>query len=129
MMILYHYCSNTDFHSIIENRRILLSSLSLSNDSMEGKLVAEILARIAKADGLDQPATRRLQESVSRLEQLFDGLGFCLSEDGDLLSQWRGYAADATGGPRPESGWKLGSGATCIRSPIRPAFLADLTLL
>ena len=29
--------------------------------------------------------------------------------------------------PRPESGWKLGFGATCIRSPIRPAFLADLT--
>ena len=64
---------------------------------MEGKLVAEILARIAKADGLDQGATHRLQELVSALEQVIDGLGFCLSEDGDLLSQWRGYAADATG--------------------------------
>ena len=97
MTILYHYCSNNSFHSIIENRRICLSSLSLSNDSMEGKLVAEILVRIAKADGLDQAATHRLQQSVSILEQVFDGLGFCLSEDGDLLSQWRGYAADATG--------------------------------
>lgn len=97
MTILYHYCSNNDFHSIIGNRKIWLSSLSLSNDSMEGKLVAEILARIAKADGLDQTATQRLQESVSGLEQVIDGLGFCLSEDGDLLSQWRGYAADATG--------------------------------
>jgi hypothetical protein len=28
---------------------------------------------------------------------MIDGLGFCLSEEGDLLSQWRGYAADATG--------------------------------
>ena len=37
-------------------------------------------------------------------------------------------AADEKGRrPRPESGWKLGFGATCIRSPIRPAFLADLT--
>jgi hypothetical protein len=97
MTILYHYCSNNAFLSIIENRRICLSSLSLSNDSMEGKLVAEILARIAKADGLDHPAIHRLQESVSGLEQVIDGLGFCLSEDGDLLSQWRGYAADATG--------------------------------
>lgn len=97
MTILYHYCSNNAFHSIIENRRIWLSSLSLSNDSMEGKLVAEILAHIAKADGLDQAATHRLQESVSGLEQVIDGLGFCLSEDGDLLSQWRGYAGDATG--------------------------------
>jgi hypothetical protein len=97
MTILYHYCSNNAFHSIIENRRIWLSSLSLSNDSMEGKLVAEILTRIAKADGLDQHATQRLQKLVSGLEQIIDGLGFCLSEDGDLLSQWRGYAADATG--------------------------------
>ena len=97
MTILYHYCSNNAFHSIIENRRIWLSSLSLSNDSMEGKLVAEILARIAKADGLDQAATLRLQESVSGLEKIIEGLGYCLSEDGDLLSQWRGYAADATG--------------------------------
>jgi hypothetical protein len=64
---------------------------------MEGKLVAEILARIAKTDGLDQGATHRLQDAVSGLEQVIDGLGFCLSEDGDLLSQWRGYAADATG--------------------------------
>ena len=97
MTILYHYCSNNAFHSIIENRRIWLSSLSLSNDSMEGKLVAEILARIAKADGLDQAATHRLQDTVSGLEKVIDGLGFCLSEEGDLLSQWRGYAADATG--------------------------------
>jgi hypothetical protein len=57
---------------------------------MEGKLVAEILARIAKADGLDQAPTQRLQKLVSGLEQVIDGLGFCLSEDGDLLSQWRG---------------------------------------
>lgn len=97
MTILYHYCSNNAFHSIIENHRIWLSSLSLSNDSMEGKLVVEIFARIAKADGLDQATTHRLLDSVSILEQGIDGLGFCLSENGDLLSQWRGYAADATG--------------------------------
>ncbi|MGO9137231.1 MAG: DUF2971 domain-containing protein [Syntrophales bacterium] len=64
---------------------------------MEGKLVAAILTRLAEADGLDQAATQKLQELVSLLEQVIDGLGFCLSEDGDLLSQWRGYAADATG--------------------------------
>lgn len=97
MMILYHYCSNLSFHSIIEHRSIWLSSLTLSNDSMEGKLVAEIISHLAKADGLDIAAIQRLQESVEGLEKVIDGLGFCLSEDGDLLSQWRGYAADATG--------------------------------
>jgi hypothetical protein len=42
-------------------------------------------------------ATQTIQESASVLLRTLDGLGFCLSEDGDLLSQWRGYAADAAG--------------------------------
>lgn len=95
--ILYHYCSNNAFHAIVVNRSIRLSSLSLSNDSMEGKLVAEVMRRLAKADNLSNTAIDRLQDSFSNLEKCIDGLGFCLSEKGDLLSQWRGYAADATG--------------------------------
>jgi len=122
MTILYHYCSSNAFQSIIENRRIWLSSLSLSNDSMEGKLVAEILARIAKADGLDQAAMHRLQESVSGLEQVIDGLGFCLSEDGDLLSQWRGYAADATGVSIGFSKDYLARFAEASRAPEKSGF-------
>ena len=31
------------------------------------------------------------------MEESLVGVGFCLSEEGDLLSQWRGYAADASG--------------------------------
>jgi hypothetical protein len=125
MTILYHYCSNNAFHSIIENRRIYLSSLSLSNDSMEGKLVAEILARIAKADGLDQSATQRFQKLVSGLEQIIDGLGFCLSEDGDLLSQWRGYAADATGVSIGFSKDYLEQLAEARRSEDKPGFTLE----
>lgn len=97
MTILYHYCSNHAFHSIIESRSIWLSSLSLSNDSMEGKLVADTLSRLAQTDDLDKTATQKLQEAMASIEQLFEGLGLCLSEDGDLLSQWRGYASDASG--------------------------------
>jgi len=122
MTILYHYCSNHAFHSIIENRAIWLSSLSLSNDSMEGKLVADILARIAQSDGLDHVATQRLQESVAALEKIIDGLGFCLSEDGDLLSQWRGYAADASGVSIGYSKEYLEKLAEAIRDPEKPGF-------
>jgi len=96
-VILYHYCSNDEFYSIITNRAIWLSSLSLSSDSMEGKLVAKLIAGMAKADNLDEIAVQRLASSVSLLEEVMEGLGFCLSEEGDLLSQWRGYAEDATG--------------------------------
>lgn len=97
MDILYHYCSTTSFLAIAQSHSLWLSSLSLSNDTMEGKLVASAIARLAERDSLDQSSISRLQGAIEVFEQIIDGLGFCLSEDGDLLSQWRGYAADATG--------------------------------
>ena len=97
MDILYHYCSTASFHAIIESHALWLSSLSLSNDTMEGKLVASAIARLAERDSLDQDSLRRIQDAIGILEKDYDGLGFCLSEDSDLLSQWRGYAENATG--------------------------------
>lgn len=97
MDILYHYCSTASFHAIVQSHSLWLSSLSLSNDTMEGKLVASAIVRLAEKDGLDKNHVRRLQEAIEVFERIIDGLGFCLSEDGDLLSQWRGYAANATG--------------------------------
>lgn len=97
MEILYHYCSTATFHSIVDTRSVRLSSLSLSNDTLEGKLVANAVAQLAKRDDLSQATSLRLQDYLNFFEKIFDGLGFCLSEDGDVLSQWRGYAADATG--------------------------------
>ena len=64
---------------------------------MEGKLVASAIARLAERDSLDQDSLRRIQDAIGILEKDYDGLGFCLSEDSDLLSQWRGYAENATG--------------------------------
>lgn len=97
MSYLYHYCSNSAFHSIVSNKSVWLSSLTLSNDSMEGKLVSTLIKEIAKEDGLNDSDILRLQESLSVIENMFDGLGFCLSSERDLLSQWRGYGEDATG--------------------------------
>ena len=97
MATLYHYCSTSTFHAIVATKSIRLSSLSLSNDTMEGKLVADTITRLAKKDQLDVQSLTKLQQSVAFFESIFDGLGFCLSEASDLLSQWRGYAADATG--------------------------------
>lgn len=94
---LYHYCKAETFVSMISSRAIWLSSLSLSNDTMEGRLVKATIMRFAERDGLEARARERLQESLAFTERAFDGLGFCLSEDGDLLSQWRGYADDARG--------------------------------
>lgn len=97
MDTLYHYCSTATFHAIVTSKSIRLSSLSLSNDTLEGKLVADTITRLATADRLDTQSLAKLQRSISFFESISDCLGFCLSEEADLLSQWRGYAADATG--------------------------------
>jgi hypothetical protein len=95
--VLYHYCSSQAFASIVAARSIWLSSLSLSNDSSEGRLVAETLLRLARRDKLASGHTRELEDSLAFTLRMFDGLAFCLSEAGDLLSQWRGYADDGRG--------------------------------
>jgi hypothetical protein len=97
MDTLYHYCSNDTFVSIVQNRAIWLSSLSLSNDTMEGRLVNGALVRLAERDGIDAKTRDRLRDNVGLMTGLIDGLGFCISEEGDLLSQWRGYGDDAQG--------------------------------
>ncbi|HNA27817.1 MAG TPA: DUF2971 domain-containing protein [Nitrospira sp.] len=97
MNALYHYCSTSAFHAIVESHAIWLSALSLSNDIMEGKVVADTIASLAKRASIDDRSVHEIQKALGFLEELVEGLGFCLSEDGDLLSQWRGYAVDATG--------------------------------
>jgi hypothetical protein len=64
---------------------------------MEGKVMANTFKRIFENDSLDNETVSPLKDTLEKLEDLFDGLGFCLSEKGDLLSQWRGYAVDGQG--------------------------------
>ena len=64
---------------------------------MEGKIIAHAIERLALADNLSNDAIEHIKRSMALIGEISDGLGFCLSENGDLLSQWRGYANDATG--------------------------------
>lgn len=95
--LLFHYCSSETFASIINTKTIWLSSLKFSNDSSEGKLVSAAIMRMAGRDELDELSKARLLDELSVIEEMCDGLGFCLSNEGDLLSQWRGYGDDAHG--------------------------------
>ncbi len=97
MQLLYHYCSTETFVSIVTNRTIRLSSLTLSNDSQEGLVILDVLLQLAKDAGLDKLDLAVFEKHLQLGYELFDGLGFCLSEEGDLLSQWRGYADDGRG--------------------------------
>lgn len=95
--ILYHYCASHTFTSIINNRSLWLSSMSLSNDSMEGRHAIETFMDMVREAAFPAGVIDKIYEALSFFNRQSDGLGFCLSEEGDLLSQWRGYAADGTG--------------------------------
>jgi hypothetical protein len=76
---LLHYCSSESFLSIARTKSIRLSSRTLSNDSLEGKLVRATIRKLAERDKLSEEGVRWIDVSTSRLESIFDGLGFCLS--------------------------------------------------
>jgi hypothetical protein len=72
--------------------------LAQSNDSAEGKVLADLLKAQATTEG-----TKVL---VNMLETMDAGYACCLSSDGDLLSQWAMYADDGRGvaiGFKPDS--------------------------
>jgi hypothetical protein len=94
---LYHYCSAAAFLSMIESRSIWLSSLSLANDTMEGRLVRSLLIKEAEKRQMKPARREALDLHLATIENYFDGLAFCLSKERDQLSQWRGYANDAQG--------------------------------
>lgn len=96
-MTLFHYCSTATFYNITRNRSIWLSSLSSSNDTQEGKTLSLVLRRLGHALKFHHTRIEDLVDSFRQLEDQMDCLGLCLSREGDMLSQWRGYANDAAG--------------------------------
>ncbi len=96
-MLLYHYCSNDTFLSILRNSELWLSELTLSNDSMEGIWVREVLLEECRERNLSPQALDDFAEKTTSLLEFLSAAGFCLSAEGDLLSQWRGYADNGAG--------------------------------
>lgn len=109
---LYHYCSIETFFNIMKSNSIWLSDIQQSNDSLElsymksfyGTLVNNATTEfmrnhIEKGQRYNGWELATLLEvfTTPSLLQVTKSWGFCLSEKGDLLSQWRGYADDGLG--------------------------------
>ena len=97
MTPLFHYCSVSVFHAIITTGRVRLASVRHSNDHTEGTLLSAAVSRLARRQQHTEEEIAKLQVRATELETQFDGLALCMSEEGDLLSQWRGYADDGFG--------------------------------
>ncbi len=130
--IVYHYCSSEVFTKIIKNKTIRLSDITKSNDSMEilwiTKYIKEVLENEFDKEtentkyfknGYHKDVFSELVEHYSndffKVDQrIYSYMVCCFSEEGDLLSQWRGYADDA-------SGFSIGFDANALASFGKPS--------
>lgn len=107
--IVYHYCSLETFKSIIENKCLWLCDVEKSNDSAErvyfnNLMLQTVKQYMAQLDSSTHNIERKraaLQQLQNALSSPQDGLASVyscsFSDNGDILSQWRGYADDGYG--------------------------------
>jgi hypothetical protein len=99
---LYHYTDAQGLHGILSSGRFWATNIGFLNDRSELKygcaIVTEALERRAHASS---KLEREFIERALRVFNVFDGLFelyvACFCEDGDLLSQWRGYGGNGVG--------------------------------
>ena len=85
--LLYHYCSVETFFQIIKNQTLRLTNIQYMNDS------EELHYGLDQIEKLDTNASKSKKEHRDYISIY----AMCFSEEGDLLSQWRGYGDNAEG--------------------------------
>jgi hypothetical protein len=95
---IHHYCSPSVFLSLMKNKELWLTSLTLSNDHAEGTWMLDHWLDTFNLNDPKQRLQRRgAYYAVTGVLNHNVALGTCFSEERDLLSQWRGYAQDGAG--------------------------------
>ncbi len=109
--LVYHYCSLETFMSIINKSTFRMTNIVKSNDTEETIFCLEGFARALKNACIKYNKEKRdniFKESIKNIdfqELIISSLNqnsatyyaACFSEEPDVLSQWRGYANNATG--------------------------------
>lgn len=96
--LLYHYCSNEAFTSIISNCEIWLTNLSRhSNDPTEGTQGRTGLQKQLVKEKIRKTQQTKILEQFDKYTENLPIFAFCLSEGQEKLSQWRGYGANGSG--------------------------------
>lgn len=114
-IILFHYCSTQVFHSVVTNKQLWMSDISKSNDYKEILMLNPGIFYQIESLYKDNPfpfefdgskdidAIRSILQKASYYINEYYTRGIlrsfvsCFCEDGDVLSQWRGYANDGNG--------------------------------
>lgn len=89
--LLYHYAGINTVWKILESDAFFARNIRFSNDSEEYKLGEELIEEYAE-NIFDATRKGVFDNVISRGIEMFYMTCFC--ENGDLLSQWRGYAKE-----------------------------------
>lgn len=95
--LLYHYCSSPTAFAILQSRTVRLSALSAANDTLEGRVLGKVFSDMISSTTLAKGVVDVASVIAEGYPEATEGFALCLSEEGDLLSQWRAYARDGTG--------------------------------
>lgn len=95
--LLFHYCSTQTGFAILQRREFRLSALSSANDTLEGRVLGRVFAQLLQNTELSPELVDVAAVIVEGYPDSTEGFAFCLSEKGDLLSQWRSYGRDGSG--------------------------------
>lgn len=112
-VVLYHYTDSDGLRGIIKDGKVWATHLSFMNDPGELVIAREVLTRRWQGMCKINPDSTRsliLKQAIDLVQESKDIYGFCLSREGDLLSQWRGYA--------PSGGYSIGFDACTLREEL-----------
>lgn len=89
----YHYTTPQAFFSIIQSKHLWMRDVRQMNDHRELHVGREFISDALADDRFGYEFVERMSEHSAEHEYYVS----CFSENGDQLSQWRGYAGDGTG--------------------------------
>lgn len=96
-MTLYHYTDQNGFIGIVLNQELWASKIQYLNDENEYKLALDLASSLLK-DLIESSSDRALKIRLNYYLSIIPNIknmNICvcsLTENGDLLSQWRGYS-------------------------------------
>ncbi|AJZ88956.1 hypothetical protein VW41_07915 [Klebsiella michiganensis] len=96
MKTVYHYCSAETFLSVIRYKKLWLGDIRYMNDHMEVKWFMEAFKQLLDSELTDYQH-KALYKNIIENQLVTKPYISCLSQSGDILSQWRAYAQDGQG--------------------------------
>jgi hypothetical protein len=98
-MELFHYTSAEGFIGIVDSRVLWASDMLCLNDASEAEYATQMITDAVNGNLYLLPAEHRqaFDESLRSAFRMYTPFVACFCEDGDLLSQWRGYGGSGAG--------------------------------